>query len=259
MAVKKRKRKKILQIRRKNSRVTKIMGLVALIAVTLFILMLTPIFDAKHLIIQTPDGGKPQYVTAGEVKQAIDYNRKDNIFKINARKGRKNLEQIPYVKKTEIKRKLPNKVQVTITERKPVAYVKFGNAAILLDKEGRLLEQVGKRPKKLAVVTGISVKTLQVGDSLKDRNVSKANAYTALYQKMEEYNLAEQVTEIDIKDPNQIKCILGGNKEVHFGDGYQLDYKMRMLQVAVEKLGASESGVITLTVEGKAIFTPNES
>lgn len=259
MAVKKRTKKKILQIRKKNSRVTKIMGLSALIIVTLFILMLTPIFNAKHLVVQTPGGGKPEYITAGEVKQAIDYNKNDNIFKINTRKGEENLKHIPYVKDAEIDRKLPNKVVVTISERMPVAYVTFGNASMLLDEDGRLLEQVGKKPKKLPVVIGISVKTLKVGENLRDRNVAKANAYTALYQKLEEYNLASQTTEINVKDPNQVKCVLGGNKEVVFGDGYQLDYKMRMLQVAVEQLGSSEAGTITLTVEGKAIFTPKES
>ncbi|MBQ2966503.1 MAG: FtsQ-type POTRA domain-containing protein [Clostridia bacterium] len=258
MAVKKRKKKKIIQIR-KNSRVAKVIAVLALIAVTLFILMLTPLFDAKHLVVRSADGGKPKQVTAGEVKQAIEYKSTENIYQLSIRKGEEKLEQHPYVKKAVIKRKIPSTIQVTLTERVPVSYVAFGNAVVLLDEEGYLLEQQGKKPKKLPAVTGISVKTLKIGDSLKERNVAKANAYTALYEKLAEYELAAQTTEIDIKDPNQIKCVLGGNKEIHFGDGYQLDYKMRMLQVAVEELGPSEAGTITLTVEGKAIFTPKES
>lgn len=256
MAVK--RKKKILRIRKMNSRVAKVVGVLVLIAVTLFILMLTPLFDAKYLTVKSSRKGDLQKVTTGDVKQALDYDSSINIFKYNLGDAERKLEKNPFVKKVVMERNLPDEICVTVTERLPVAYIKTGKVAFLLDEEGVLLEQVGKVPAGLPAVVGMPIKSLKIGQALSEADTAKSNAYTALYTKLKEYELIDQTTEINIQNPDYMECTMNRNKRVIFGDGYQLDYKMRLLQVAMDRLAPSEAGTITLTVEGEASFSPKE-
>lgn len=247
------RKKKIVRFRRKNSRVYKIGGFVLLVVVTLFILMLTPIFNAKWIDIKGAEK-----VSGGEIKSAISYYQGVNIFKINLPKSEKKLLEIPYVETAEVHRKLPDGIRVTITERVPVAYVKYGGGYALCDKTGRLLEQVKKVEVPLAEITGAPTEGLKIGQTLGDKNEEAQRAYTVLYEKLDEYQLFDRVTRIDVKNPYYLSFMFDGNKTVVIGDGYRLEYKFMMLQAAIEDLAPSEKGTINLTVEGKAIFSPAE-
>ena len=250
---KRKRKKKIVRFRRKNSRVYKIGGFVLLVVVTLFILMLTPIFNAKWIDIKGNEK-----VSGGEIKTAISYYQGMNIFRLNLPKAEKNLLKIPYVETAEVHRKLPDGIRVTITERVPVAYIKTGGSFMLCDKTGRILEQVKKIETPLAQIIGAPTDGLKVGQNLGDKSEEAQRAYTVLYEKLNEYQLFDRVSGIDVKNPYLLSFMFDGNKTVVIGDGYRLDYKFMMLQATIEDLAPSEKGTINLTVEGKAIFTPAE-
>ncbi len=268
MARKREKSNKILKIRRKHSRVAKIAGVTALIAVTLFVLMLTPLFNSKNLVITRKGGGAVKYITKSDVEKALGYAKDKNIlFGYDLEEAKANLEKNPYVAKAEFERDWCTTIRVTVTEREPKvyvelngreakAYVESAGKVMLVDGTGVLLKKSSKPKKQMPVVRGISVGNLEPGQSLSDAHEKKGEAFTALLDKLTEYELYDTTTEINIENPDYMKCVINGNKEVLFGDGYQLDYKMRMLRVAIEELAPSEKGTINLTVEGKAIFSP---
>ena len=253
MTQRKRRSKKIIRMKRKNSKVATFSGFLLLVIVTLFILMLTPFFNIKWIDIKGAEK-----ITSGQIKTAISYSQGTNLFKINLKKSEENLEALPYVKDAEVKRKFPDGVRVYITERTPVAYIEFGGAFVLIDSEGRMLEQVSEKPDKIPAVLKAPVEGLKVGQYLKDKSEEASQAFVVLYEKLNEYQLYERVSGINVGTADSISFAFDGNKNVIIGDGYRLDYKLMMLQAAIDGLAPSESGTITLTVEGKAIFTPKE-
>ena len=258
---------KIIKLRRKNDRVMKIAGIGALVAVTLFILMLTPLFNSKNLVITRKGGGAVQYISRADVEKALEYAKDKNLlFGYDLDEAKEKLEKNPYVEKAEFERDWCTTIRVTITERVPKvyvelngreakAYVEQGGKVMLVDGSGVLLNASKKPKNKMPVVKGISVANLKPGQAFSDAHMKKGEAFVALLDKLTEYELYEMTTEINIENPDYMKCVINGNKEVLFGDGYQLDYKMRMLRVAIEELAPSEKGTINLTVEGKAIFS----
>lgn len=250
---KRKRKKKIVRLRRRNNRVYKIGGFVMLVVVTLFILMLTPLFNSKWIDIKGTEK-----ISGGEIRNAISYQQGMNIFKLNLPRAEKKLLAIPYVESAEVHRKLPDGIRVTITERKPIAYIKYGGGFVLVDKTGRLLEQVKELTSPLAEVSGTPTDGLKIGQNLGDKSEAALQAFTVLYEKLNEYQIFERVSLMDVKNPDSLSFMFDGNKNVVIGDGYRLDYKLMMLQAAIEDLAPSEKGVITLTVEGKAIFTPSE-
>ena len=215
--------------------------------------MLTPIFNAKWIDIKGAEK-----VSGGEIRSAISYYQGINIFKINLPKAEKKLLAIPYVETASVHRKLPDGIRVEITERIPVAYMKFGGGFMLCDKTGRLLEQVKEISGSYAEITGAPTDGLKAGQNIGDKSEEALQAFTVLYEKLNEYEIFDRVSRIDVKNPDSLSFMFDGNKTVVIGDGYRLDYKLMMLQAAIEDLAPSEKGMITLTVEGKAIFTPAE-
>ena len=253
MTGRRKKNKKIIRMRKKNSKVAKVGGFLLLVVVTLFILMLTPFFNIKWIDIQGAEK-----VSSGEIKAAMQYQQGENIFKINLRKSRQRLLEIPYVQTAEVRRKLPDGIRVKITECVPCAYIQYGGGFVLLDETGKLLEQVKEAPAGMPVIEGVQTDGLTLGQALSDKNEDAAQAFRVLYEKLNEYKIYERATSINIENPDHLSFVFDGNKNVVIGDGYRLDYKLMMLQVSIAELAPSEEGTITLTVEGKAIFTPSE-
>ena len=253
MGIRRKSNKKIVRMKRRSNRVAKFGGFLLLVVVTLLVLMLTPFFNVKWIDIQGANK-----VTGGEIKTAIQYNTGENVFKIRLRKSKQALLALPYVETAEVHRKLPDGIRVKITEREPCAYAAFGGSFVLIDKDGRLLEQVKTAPKKIPLIDGAVLKGLSIGQALSDKDEERAQAFSVLYEKLNEYDLYARTTELNIKNTDNLGFVYDGNKTVVIGDGYRLDYKLMMLQVALDELAPSEKGTITLTVEGKAIFTPAE-
>ncbi len=66
-----------------------------------------------------------------------------NIFSISVEEVKRKLEQIAWVNSVEVQRKLPNRIYIRITERKPIAFLQSQYRLYLLDKYGKILEYDG--------------------------------------------------------------------------------------------------------------------
>lgn len=253
MILKKTRNKKIVRMKKRGNRVAKIGGFLLLVVVTLLVLMLTPFFNIDWIDIKGNEK-----VSRGEIKSAISYNQGDNIFKLNLHRGEQNLTKIPYVETAKVKRKLPDGIRVAITERIPVAYLDENGIIILIDKDGRLLEQTDKAPENIPCLKGAIIEGLVLGQLIEDKSEESAKAFTVIYEKLNEYGLYDRVSELDITKTDAIEFSFDKNKRVVVGDGYRIDYKLMMLQAAIDELAPSEAGTIRLTVEGKAIFAPDK-
>ncbi len=64
------------------------------------------------------------------------------------------VERLPYVATASVSTDLPHTVTVRVVERTPVAFIAGPAGASLLDRTGRVLEQVPTRPDGLTEVTG---------------------------------------------------------------------------------------------------------
>ncbi len=77
-----------------------------------------------------------------------------NIFLVNLLKARDNLNQLPQVERVELERTLPGKITITITERKPIAWLTMKASdvpttspdAFLIDRKGTLIKTKEQPP-----------------------------------------------------------------------------------------------------------------
>lgn len=240
------------EIRRKKRRAARIRFICLLAVVSVIVFLMTPVFNIKWIDVEGNDK-----TAFGQVVKSSGINYDQNIFRLNIKKSKDAVKKLPYVDTVKIIRYLPGGVMFKITERVPVACVKFATGYALLDKEGRLLESVADRPS-VPEIQGIAIKKQKIGDILKETIPDEITAMDELLAALEEHGLLDRTSVINIKNPNNVAFVIDGNKTVKTGGNYRLDYKLMMLEATISELAKSEAGTIDLSVEGEALFSPEE-
>lgn len=75
------------------------------------------------------------------------------LIKVDLAAISQRVEALPEVAQVVVERAWPHNVLITVTERKPIAYVASGSSFILVDEKGINAGQVTARPKKLMPIT----------------------------------------------------------------------------------------------------------
>ena len=128
-----------------------------------------------------------------------DYGRSIYLFPLAAR--RKALLNVNWVHDASIVRVWPDRVVVSVSERKPVAFIKLPAGDItrwaLVDDEGVILDPPQRAPFRLPVLAGILT-----GESLDKR----AKRVKRMQQLMRDVGaLADNVSEVDVSDLDDLK------------------------------------------------------
>jgi cell division protein FtsQ len=160
-----------------------------------------------------------------------------NIFFVPLNERRKQLEEIPWIEKATVMRLLPDQIQVTVVERRPVAFVRQGQQVGLVDANGVLLTMpaamMAQHNYSFPVVTGLNAQ-----DPLDARKVRMA-VYQRLLGELDAngQNFSAQISEIDLTDPQDARVLMpeqGADILAHFGQDHFLDRYQRYKAYIVE-------------------------
>jgi cell division protein FtsQ len=133
---------------------------------------------ALKAIEVTTDGN----LTREAILRAADISEGKNIFSISLPKMQEQLGALPQVEESRIQRVLPNKLVISVQERRPVAWVvppdsnlesfNFENA-YLVDRRGILLKTKSLAPEYmgLPLIVGVDTSNCQAGQPLDQDNV----------------------------------------------------------------------------------------
>lgn len=129
--------------RRRFRRIVALAVVTALVLAALAISR-SPLLDVDHVAVR---GG----VRSGEARvrtaAGIDVGRAMTSVDLGAAVQR--VERLPWVARASVVRRWPGTVQVSITERTPVAIVGTGASAVVVDRDGWILGPVGDRDRGL--------------------------------------------------------------------------------------------------------------
>jgi cell division protein FtsQ len=155
-----------------------------------------------------------------DVREIFVADRGKSILRVPIDKRRRQLEAIPWVEHATVRRALPNRIEVEITERTPVAFLREGNELALVDAHGVILDRPVSGDFHFPVVTGINSET-----PLDDRE-QRMQLYSKFLQEIESERsgAADQVSEVDLSDARDVRAAITGlDKDsgpvvVHFGN-----------------------------------------
>src|ERR1700688_2870611 len=167
-----------------------------------------------------------QNVTKQQIMEVMGADIGRNIFFIPLAQQKAQLEQIPWVESASVMRFVPNRLEVEVHERTPVAFARVGPRMSLIDAGGTLMELSPKHKYSFPVILGMNP-----GEPLSTR-APRMKTYSEMLAELDSggARYSQDLSEVDLTDLEDVKVRVNdaaGDVLLHLGSAdYLWGYKI---------------------------------
>ena len=178
------------------------------------------------------------------------------IYKANIKETEEFLEQNPYIKHAEVRRKLPSTLVIKVTERQERLAFKYDDDYLVMDEEGILLRKTRNKPKT-TIIQGVVVSKIKLGEKIEAEDGKRMERALELIGTMIKSDM--YFVRADISNVKNIEAYIYDTLVVKADyDTLIANLENGRLHLVVEKLFSDgiERGTITFLEDGSASFVP---
>lgn len=246
--------KKQAQIEKKKKKIKRIIKTITLL---LFIVcgivfaLVSPIFNIKEIRVINNE-----QISTETILSLSQLQLGQNLFKYNRNKVEEEIKTNPYIESVNIKRKIPNRVEITIKERQKNYNIQFLNGYAYINNQGYILE-ISEQKLDLPVIQGYSTAEEQIveGNRLIEQDLQSLEVVIQIMNICKNYELDKKVSSIDISNKeNYVIYIEEEKKTIYLGDESNLNNKMLYIPTTLEETKGKE-GYIYIDRDSKNKFT----
>ncbi len=237
------KSKNQARIERKKKKIKKIikwMSLLFLIISGIIFALVSPIFSINDIQVFNNN-----QITTETIVSLSQLQVGQNIFKFNKNKVEKEIKANSYVENVNVKRKIPNKIEITIEERKKNYNVEFLNGYAYINNQGYILE-ISEQKLDLPTIQGISTEAEQIveGNRLNTEDLEKLGSVIQIMNICKNYELDNKISSIDITNRNNYILYMEGEKKtIELGDDSNLSTKMLYIPTILKENEGKEGTI----------------
>lgn len=225
-------------------------------ALILFVLSRTVFFRInEYQVIGNSRYSAAQILTAGNLSTG------KNMYNVNIGKTEQNImDTLIYIENISLRRKLPDKMIITVEEAEPFACFRYEGARYaVVSRSGRYLETEQASPRnELLQVYGMDLTGVSLGKKLESKDANKINILNDLLDAIDE-TCPGRISYIDITDRTDIMLGYEGRIDVEFGSSLDYEYKLRYIKAIVDELDSGECGrIIYHSASAGASFITDE-
>ena len=165
----------------------------------------------------------------------------DNIYKTSIKQIEQNIKENAYVQEVNIKRKLPNKIAITVKERKTTYMLEYANSFAYINNQGYILE-ISQEKLQVPIIVGYSTKEEEIkpGNRLTYEDLEKLETVLRILDSANSNGIRNLITRINIQDKQNYTLIMEEAKKiVYLGDASNLSNRMIYLKAIL----AGEEGI----------------
>lgn len=254
--VNKTKNKKVKNNRKKTKKkfnhklFLKITLLIILISGIMFFLFTTPVFNITEIEISGNEK-----VSKEKIESLSQISLNINTFRYSKIKIRKNIKEEPYVDSVIVNRRLPNKIKITVEERKPSYIISYNENYIYIDNQGYILE-ISNEAIDVPIIEGIKTKQEELipGKRIIDEDLESINNILKIMESATSNGIDSKITAINFENnDNYLLKMDNEDKIVNFGDISNINDKILMLkEILIKEQG--NKGEIFLKDINKVYF-----
>jgi len=100
------------------------------------------------------------------IRSIGNINERSSVWQIDMEKAEQMIESVGYVKNVVVKRRLPDVIQIQITEKEPVALLRYQRNLFCLDSEGQVLPSEPGKMYDLPVLSGNFKGDIEIGQKI---------------------------------------------------------------------------------------------
>ena len=218
------KQAQILKKKKKIKRIVKWTTLFLIILGGIIFALVSPIFNIKDIEVYNN-----QQISIETIISLSQLKIDQNIFKFSVNKVKNEIKTNPYIENVQIKRKIPNKIEITVEEREKKYNVQFLNGFAYINNQGYILEISEQKEEGIPVIQGISTEIEQIveGNRLNTEDLEKLETVIQIMNICKNYELDSKISSIDITSKtNYIIYMEEEKKSIYLGDDSNLSNKM---------------------------------
>lgn len=178
------------------------------------------------------------------------------IYQANIKETKEFLEQNPYIKSAEVRRKLPATLVIKVTERQERLAFRYDDDYLVMDEDGILLKKTRNKPKT-TIIEGIVVSKIKLGEKIGTEDGKRMDMALDLIKTMIDSDL--YYVKVDISTEKSVKAYIYDTLVVKTDyDTLMTNMENGRLHLVMEKLFEEgiERGTITFDEDGSASFMP---
>lgn len=224
---------------------------IILIIAAAIALSLTVFFKIQSINVTGDDIYNAETIVA-----ASGLNVGENMFKSSKKDISNKLEtSLPYIESVHVKRSPTGNVTLAITAAKAELAIDCGEGYILLNKNGKVLEDgVVSINEDVATVTASTIVTATPGDIIVFENEQDTQTLKDIKSIIDSKQI-EKITDINITQNSSVVLTYDMRITLEVGMVSTLEQKMDFVKATLDKLNSDEpnfEGSIDFTVENKA-------
>ena len=145
-----------------------------------------------------------RYAAPSEVEDQFVLDRGRSLLRVPLEERRQAIERIPWVRSAAVTRIFPDRIEVVIEERIPVAFLWTEAGAALLDGAGVILDIPPDARFELPVVQGVSA------DQSPEERRARMELFMELMSDLDrgEGNLRAEISEVDLNNPQDARVVV---------------------------------------------------
>lgn len=229
-------------------------------------------FKVKHVTVS----GIEKY-TAWEIKEASGIKEGENLLmQSDARIGGRITTALPYVNKVRVGIKLPDTVNIEITELDVVyALQATDNSWWLIDANGKVIDSTnGAEAKAYTKVLGFQIEIPTIGEQavaaepepetvetsaeaesvettapITVRADEKLEMAVTILQYLEDNGIIGELKSVDVSNLKEMELWYGERFQIRLGDSTQLGYKISSMKAIIDspEMGEYSSGILDVS------------
>lgn len=170
---------------------------------------------------------------AAHIREYARVDEGDNLFAVDIRELRRQLENIPLIQSAEIRRQLPDTLVIRVSERVPLARlgIEDGQYHLAVDREGHVLGPSARSPR-LPAITGYRATGLRPGSIVHDPLFADALKVVDLCDRTR-LGQRIKIRSINVSDPEFLDLRLVDGEQVLLNRN-DIEMRLQMLEDALQ-------------------------
>ena len=197
-----------------------------------------------------------EFYSDEEIIEASGIEEGDNLFFINRITAITRLRaRLPYVESAAIRRSLPNRLEIEVSESSAIAWVNTDVGRWAIDRGCKLLGAISDtEAAALIEIVGLEAIAPQSGEFIApgEAETPKVGYLADILRQISLLGMSGNVSSVDISDVSSPSFWYLDRFRVRLGSNENLEYKFQLLQSAVAKLKPGDSGTLDLSIDERA-------
>ena len=214
------------------------------------------------------------YIDSIEVKGGLEIYSKQEVVEASGLKENESLfgfrisaventikNTLPYVSTVSVKRTLPSKVTITVTESPNALVLPYQGGSLVLSQDFTIIKNVSFYDGKALSIYGINPASYSKGDVLADaEDEAKMDNLKLIISELQNDDLLSGATSVYVSDKLNLYLVYEDRLLAELGTSSNMERKILMLKEMVNnQLDIDEIGTLDLSISGRATFSKQES